>query len=116
MSSPTDETVPHITHDEFRTGLPHGRFRVVIDPKLARGYVMQLTRINALAIVLIGVGAAIALGGQGMAGLALVLLGVVLNRLTRSRAGPILLYLAQRNAAVYRDATEGGIMEVRRAA
>jgi hypothetical protein len=115
VNSTDPNTVPHITHDEFRAGLPQGHFRVVIDPKLARGYVMQLTHINVLALAMIGAGAVLALGGQGWTGLALVLLGVLLNRLTRHQAGPILLFLAQRNAAVYRSATEGGIMEVRRA-
>jgi hypothetical protein len=58
-----EDVVPHIAHEEFRNGVRHGRFRVVINPKLARPYVVQRTRVNGLAIVLIGAGAVLALGG-----------------------------------------------------
>ncbi|HET9976102.1 MAG TPA: hypothetical protein VFQ20_01600 [Burkholderiaceae bacterium] len=116
MSSPTatDDTVPHIAHDEFRAGARYGRFRIIVDPALARPWVVRRTRVDLLAIVLIGAGAVLALGGQAWTGLVLVALGIAANRATRWQAGKIVLHLAERNPAVYREVTEGGIVEVRR--
>lgn len=114
MSTAADDTVPHIAHHEFRAGAPVGRFRVVVNLALARPYVVRRTRIDVLAIVLIGAGAVLALGGLAWAGLALVALGIAANRATRWQAGRIVLHLAERDPAVYREVTEGGIVEVRR--
>lgn len=114
-NAPDDDSVPHIPHAEFCAGLPQGRFRIVVNPTLARPFVARHARINVLAIALIGIGAALALSGLTQAGLVLVVLGIALNRTARWQAGPILVKLAQRDAAVYRAATEGGMMEVRRA-
>jgi hypothetical protein len=80
---PDETSVPYIAHQEFRSGLPLGRFRVVVNPDLAWPYVMQRT-------------------------------GIVLNRVVKRQAAPILLHLAVNSAAVYRDVTENSIMEVRR--
>jgi hypothetical protein len=112
---PSDTDVaPYIGHDEFRAGLAHGRFRIVVNPALARPYVIQRTRVNAMAVVAIGAGAVLALAGQPWVGLLLVALGMAASRLIRSHAGKIVLHLALRDAAVYRDVTASGIMEVRR--
>ncbi len=121
MSSSPDpasgaDTVPFIAHQEFCAGLPFGRFRVVVNPALARPYVMQRTRMTAVAITVIGLGAALALAGRAWAGVALVAAGIVLNRVVRHQAGKIVLHLALNDAAVYRDVTSGGVMEVRRTA
>jgi hypothetical protein len=113
--SAAEDTVPHIAHEEFRTGVRQGRFRVVIDPKRARPYVVQRTRVNGLAIVLICAGAVLALGGSPWIGLVLVGIGIAVHRLTRAQAAAILLHLAERDATVYGEVTQGGIMEVTRA-
>jgi hypothetical protein len=113
--SAAENTVPYIAHEEFRNGVRHGRFRVVIDPKLAAPYVVHRTRVNGLAILLIGAGVLLALGGWALAGLVLLGLGIAVNRLTRSQAAAILLRLAERDAAVYAEVTQEGIMEVTRA-
>jgi hypothetical protein len=109
-----DDPVPYVAHDEFCAGLPRGRFRIVVNPALARPYVVRRTRVDLLAIVLIGAGAVLALGGQAWTGLVLVALGIAANRATRWQAGKIVLHLAERNPAVYREVTEGAIVEVRR--
>jgi hypothetical protein len=110
------DTVPFVAHDEFRTGLPHGRFRIVVNPVLARRYVVQRTRIDLLALSLIGAGAVLALTGQPWGGLALVATGIVANRLVRHQAARILLHLAARDEAVYAEAATQGVMEVTRSA
>jgi hypothetical protein len=112
--APDDDGVPYIAHPEFRSGLPFGRFRIVVDPARARPYVMQRLHMHAVAIALMGLGAALALSGQPWPGVALVATGVVVNRLVKRQAAKILLHLAMKDAAVYRDVTENAIMEVRR--
>jgi hypothetical protein len=117
VSAPSDDEafVPYVEHDEFRRGLPHGRFRIVVNPTLVRPYIVQRTRVNVLAISLIGVGAALALAGQAWPGAALVVLGIAANRVVRSQAARIALHLALKDAAVYAEVTSNGVMEVRRA-
>jgi len=112
--STNDDPVPYVAHDEFRAGLPLGRFRVVVNPALARPFVVQRTRVDVLAILLIGAGAVLALGGLPWAGLVLVALGIAANRATRWQAGKIALHLAQRDPAVYHELTQGGVLEVQR--
>jgi hypothetical protein len=115
VNSPAaDDTVPYIAHDEFRAGLPHGRFRIVVNPALARAYVIRRTRVDVFAVVSIGAGAMLALGGQPWTGLVLVALGIAANRATRWQAGKIALHLAERDPAVYHELTQGGILEVQR--
>jgi hypothetical protein len=110
------DTVPFIAHDEFRSGLAHGRFRIVVNPELARRYVVQRTRMNLLAVLVIGAGAVLALSGQSWGGAALVAVGVVANRLVRHKAARILLHLAAQDPGVYADVTTQGVLEVRRSA
>jgi hypothetical protein len=115
-SSPPDEdAVPYIGHDEFRRGAAFGHFRIVVNPALARPYVVQRTRVDLLATVIIGAGAVLALSGQAVPGLVLVVLGIAANRLVRIQAGKIVLQLALRDPAVYGEVTGNGVMEVRRA-
>jgi hypothetical protein len=116
VSGPDDDEafVPFVAHAEFREGLPRGAWRVVVDPALARPYVVRRTRINLLAASVIGVGALLALNAQAVPGLLLVALGIGANRLVRSQAGRIVLHLALQDAAVYAEVTTNGVMEVRR--
>jgi hypothetical protein len=107
--------VPFIAHDEFVRGLPHGHFRIVVNPTLARPYVVQRTRVNVLAITAIGIGAVLALSGQALPGGVLVVLGIAANRIVRAQAGKIVLHLAAKDASVYAEVTSNGVMEVRRA-
>jgi hypothetical protein len=114
-STDDDDTVPWIAHDEFRAGLRHGRWRIVVNPQLARPFIVQRTRVDVFALAFIGAGAVLALSGSGWSGLALVVIGMAASRLTRAHAPRLLLHLAERDAGAYRDATRGGVMEVRRA-
>ncbi|QJW84905.1 hypothetical protein HK414_18955 [Ramlibacter terrae] len=104
----------YVSHDDFRTGLPQGRFRVIVDPKLARGWVRQRLWLLPIVMAMIGAGLALALGGATWPGFGLVFAGVAVNRLVAWNAGKILLHLALRDRVIYDAATGGGIMEVRR--
>ena len=109
------DTVEYIPFAEFRNGLPHGRFRVIVNPALAAPFVVQRTYATPLAIAMIGPGIALALVGHPWAGGLLVAAGVLLRRVVKTQAPRILLHLATRLPSVYEQATEHGVMEVRRA-
>jgi hypothetical protein len=110
-----DDTVEEIPFEEFRSGLPHGRFRVIVNPALAAPFVAHRTHATALALAIVGPGVAVALAGHPWIGGALVLAGILLRRTLKSQAPRILLHVAARVPAVYEQATEHGVMEVRRA-
>ena len=109
------DTAEYISFEEFRSGLPHGRFRVVVNPKLAMPFVAQRTHATQLAIAFIGPGIAVALTGHPWIGGLLVAAGIALRRTVKAQAPRILLHLATRLPAVYEQATTQGVMEVRRA-
>jgi hypothetical protein len=110
-----DGQAEFIAHEEFRTGLPAGRFRVIVNPKLARRYVARRLLLLVVLMPLIGVGIALVLTGQTWPGALLVALGVGLNRLVMWQAPSIVLQMATRDPRVYEYVTQEGVMEVRRA-
>jgi hypothetical protein len=104
----------YVSHADFRAGLPAGRYRVIVNRKLARGYVGQRLWLLQIVLPVIGAGLALALTGSTWAGGLLVFVGVALNRAVIWNSARILLHLATRDASVYDFATQHGIMEVRR--
>lgn len=118
MSDPNDvqDTAPeYISFEEFSHGLPSGRFRIIVNPKLAAPFVAHCTRATPLALAMIGPGIAVALAGYPWTGGLLVAAGILLRRAVKTQAPRILLHLASRLPTVYEQATEHGVMEVRRA-
>ncbi len=110
------EFAEYIAHEEFRAGLPAGRFRVIVDPKLARRFVAPRLMLIVFVMPIIGVGLALVLTGRTWPGVLLVAAGVLLNRVVRWQAPKILVHMAVRDPAVYEFVTHNGLMEVRRAA
>ena len=104
----------YVAYEEFRAGLPAGRFRLVVDPKLARRYVAQRLMLLVIVMPVIGAGIALALTGATWPGAGLVALGVLLNRVVMWQAPRILVQLALRDARVYEHVTHNGLLEVRR--
>lgn len=117
MQAPHDAagTVEYIPFDDFRSGLPQGRFRVVVNPALAAPFVAHRTHAAALALALIGPGIGAALMGHAVVGVVLVGAGVLLRWGIQRQAPRILLHLASSVPSVYEHATQHGVMEVRRA-
>jgi len=117
MSSDSDgqDTAEYIPFDEFRNGLPRGRFRVIVNPRLAASFVAYRTHATPLALALIGPGIALALVGHPWPGALLVAAGIALRWSVRTQAPRLLLHLATRIPSVYEQATGHGVMEVRRA-
>ena len=103
-----------IPFDEFRNGLPQGRFRVIVNPSLAPAFVAHATHATPLALALIGPGIAAALYGHVVLGGLLVAAGWLLRWTVKKRAPLILLHLVTRIPAVYEQATEHGVLEVQR--
>ena len=110
----SSDSAEYVPFEEFRNGLPLGRFRVIVNPKLAGPFIAYRTHATPLALALIGPGVALALVGYPWAGGALVAAGVVLRRVVKSQAGRILLHLAARVPSVYEQATAHAVMEVQR--
>ncbi|MCC2636057.1 MAG: hypothetical protein K0S48_3943 [Ramlibacter sp.] len=113
------EFAEYVAYEDFRSGLPAGRFRVIVDPKLARRYVSQRLMLVVVVLPVIGVGMALALTGRTWPGLALIAAGVLLNRVVMWQAGRILLHLALHDPktylqVTYLQVTQAGVMEVRR--
>lgn len=104
----------YVSHEEFRAGLLRGGFRVIVNPRLARGYVRQRLWLLPVVMPLIGAGVALAFTGSTWSGALLVFAGIALNRAVVWNAGKILVHLATRDPLVYDFATRNGIMEVRR--
>jgi hypothetical protein len=109
------EFAEYVSHEEFRAGMPAGRFRLVVDPKLARRWVSQRLLLVVLVLPIVGVGIALVLMRQTWPGALLVAAGVLLNRVVMWQAPKILLHFALQDAKAYASVTQGGIMEVRRA-
>ena len=113
--APSQDFADYVAHEEFRTGLPSGRFRIVVNPKLARRFVAQRLMLMVVLLPVIGVGIALVLNGETLPGALLVFAGVALNRIVMWQAPKILLQMALRNPSVYENVTQQGVMEVRRA-
>jgi hypothetical protein len=102
-----------VSHEDFRRGLPAGRFRVIVNPERARKYVKHRLLLTFIVLPVIAIGAALALSGYPWAGLALVVVGIVGHRVVGAQAPRILLHLALTDARVYREAIDFEILEVR---
>jgi hypothetical protein len=111
----TDDAVEFIPFEEFRNGLPHGRFRIIVNPALAKPFVAHVTHATPLALALLGPGIALAIYGHLVLAALLVGAAWLLRWSVKKRAGLILLHLASRVPSVYERATEHGVMEVQRA-
>jgi hypothetical protein len=117
-TAPVADTADHpetveVSHQEFRTGLPAGRFRVIVNPDRARKYVKHRLMLTALVLPIIGTGIGMAYFGYPWIGLGLVLLGIAAHRLVAHQAPRILLHMASQDARIYYEAINFEILEVR---
>jgi hypothetical protein len=103
----------YVPHEEFRTGLPAGRFRLIVNPDRARKYVKHRLMLTALILPIIGTGVGMAYFGYPWLGLGLVLVGIAAHRVVAHQAPKILLHMATQDARIYREAIEFEILEVR---
>jgi hypothetical protein len=102
-----------VSHANFVRGLPVGRYRVIVNPERARKYMQGRLLVKLVCLPILGLGAALAIAGQVLWAIPFVAIGFLVPRMVKRRAPEMLLYLAQRDAAVYRDAVEQEILEVR---
>lgn len=102
-----------VPYAEFRSGLPNGRFRVIVNPDRARKYVKHRLLLTFVLLPLITAGAALALAGFPIPGLILVVLGIATHRIVKTQAPKILLHMALKDEKTYREAIDFEILEVR---
>jgi hypothetical protein len=123
MSSEMSETsttealqpVEFIPFNEFKNGLPFGRFRVIVNPKLAQKFMKDRLNVVPVSLILIILGLAVAFYGARWFGGAMVVIGVLINRLVKAQAPKMVLHLATRDAATYRELLDKEVMSVHRA-
>ncbi len=117
VTSPEDATNNSppllLPHDEFRAGVPAGRFDLIVNPERAQRYVRHRLFVVGISLPLLGIGAALAVSGYPWAGLPMVLVGMLLHRVVKRHATRILLHLAVTDANTYFEAMEFGLLEVR---
>lgn len=114
--SDADVQIPdtiEVPFEEFRAGLPAGRFRLIVNPDRARKYVKHRLMLTALVLPIIGTGIGVAYYGYPWIGLGLVLAGIAAHRLVAHQAPKILLHMCLRDARIYREALDFEILEVR---
>lgn len=109
-----DAAAEYVPFDEFRAGPPRGRFRVIVNRDLAQRFVAHRAHATPVAIALIGIGIACALGGYALWGGLLVAAGILFRRALKWKAGEIVLQLCSRQASTYHQALEDGVIEVQR--
>lgn len=116
-SSTTEELQPveFIPFNEFKNGLPFGRFRVIVNPKLALKYMKDRLNTVPVTLMLIVVGLALAFYGARWIGGAMVVIGVVINRVIKIQAPKMVLHMATKDPATYRDLLDKEVMSVHRA-
>ena len=105
----------YVPHQEFRNGLPHGRFRVIVNPERAQKYVKHRLFVVGISLPLLGIGVVLSMYGYLWVGLPMVVVGVLMHRVIKAHAPRILLHLALSDAKTYEEAMEYEILEVRRA-
>lgn len=109
------QPVEFIPFNEFKNGLPFGRFRVIVNPKLAQKYIKD--RLNAVVVIIlmIVIGLALMFYGARWLGAALVIVGFLMSRLIKSQAPKMVLHMATKDPMVYREVLDKEVMSVHRA-
>lgn len=102
-----------VPHQDFKSGLPHGRFRVIVNPQKAKKFVKHRLFIIGVAAPMVGIGIALSLWSYIWIGLPLIIAGMLLHRFVQAFAPKILLHLALNDAKIYQEAIDFEIMEVR---
>lgn len=111
-----DDATVEVSHQEFKIGLPMGRFRLIVNPERAQKYVKHRLFVVGVSLPILGIGTALAVSGYVWAGLPLIIIGALLHRVVKAHATKILLHLALSDPKVYREAIDYEILEVRHAA
>ncbi|HWU84813.1 MAG TPA: hypothetical protein VN028_05720 [Rhodocyclaceae bacterium] len=104
-----------VPYQEFCSGLPVGRFRLIVNPDKAYRYVRHRLYLNGISIPLLGIGIALGLVGHLVPGSIFCVIGFTLRWVVKKQGPRILLHLVQHDPRVYYDALEYEIMEVRMA-
>ena len=108
-----DNLAVAVPYEEFKAGLPVGRFRLIVNPERAYKYVRHRLYLNGISIPLLGMGIALGLVGYLIPGSIICVLGFGMRWFVRREAPKILLHLIQNDAKVYYESIEFEIMEVR---
>ncbi len=106
-------TPVYVPYQEFRTGLPAGRFRLIVNPERAQKYVRHRLFVVGISLPILGIGTALSLSGYPWVGLPMIVIGALMHRVIKAHATKILLHLALQDEKTYQDALDHEILEVR---
>ncbi|MBX9849665.1 MAG: hypothetical protein K2X64_10250 [Rhodocyclaceae bacterium] len=117
-TTPTSDAAPEneavaVVYEDFKTGLPLGRYRLIVNPDKAYRYIRHRLFINGVSVPMMGIGIGLVLWGYTVIGLTIGIIGLLLRKVVKSQAPRILLHLAQNDAKIYYESIEYEIMEVR---
>ncbi len=101
-----------MTHAEFVSAHRSGTLRVRVDPQLASRYVSARLMLPFITLPVLGAGVALALTGWVWAGLAVIVLGIVLPRLIKYSAPRFLLTQALQDERLYRELTAAAVLKI----
>ena len=112
--TPAGSSCPiYVPHQEFRTGLPAGRFRLILNPERAQKYVKHRLFVVGISLPMLGIGTALSVSGYPWMGLPMIIVGALMHRVIKAHAAKILLHLAFHDAKTYQEAVDYEILEVR---
>ncbi len=103
----------YVPYQVFRTGLPAGRFRLIVNPERAEKYVRHRLFVVGISLPILGIGTALSLSGYPWVGLPMIIIGALMHRVIKAHAAKILLHLALHDAKTYQEALDYEILEVR---
>ena len=118
MSDPNTAAAPlalYVPFAEFQAGLPEGRFRVIVNPDLAKPFIAHAVNVMPVTLAIVGCGLGAALVGYTFTGVCLIAAGALFRRRVLASAPQIVVYLAGRRQGTYDLVTSQGVMEVQRA-
>lgn len=104
-----------VPYEEFKAGLPLGRFRLIVNPDRAYRFVRHRLYLNGISIPLLGTGVALGLVGHLAVGAVFAVIGFALRYFVKNHAAKILLHFVQNDPKIYYESIEYEVMEVRMA-
>lgn len=101
-----------MTHQEFVEAYRNGTLNMSMSQPVAAKYLSRRLLLPLFMLPILGVAVALALVGWLYTGIAVFLVALILPRLIKRNAIPILIYQALQDPEMYEDLRRSGTMEI----
>lgn len=101
-----------MTHAEFVAAHREGRLEAYVPPDRAYEFLAARMMLPLIRLPLVGIGFALVLVGWFITGLLIFLAGMLLPRLIKRNAVPILMYQALQDPESYQDFRAAGVLQI----